>query len=149
MRVGELLTPVVAAMRRELLEGDYIRADETPVGVQMHDVDLVGLSAEHIPLDDASFDCVVVTYTLCSVPDPVTALKEMRRVLKTGGRFLFCEHGRAPDEKRASLARSADPVLEKHRRGVSSQSGHRRTYQRSGVSRAGTCRPCTCQAPDP
>ena len=62
------------------------------------DVDLVGLSAEHIPLDDASFDCVVVTYTLCSVPDPVTALKEMRRVLKTGGRFLFCEHGRAPDE---------------------------------------------------
>jgi transposase len=37
MRVGELLTPVVAAMRRELLEGDYIRADETPVGVQMHD----------------------------------------------------------------------------------------------------------------
>ena len=59
---------------------------------------LVGLSAEHIPLDDASFDCVVVTYTLCSVPDPVTALKEMRRVLKTGGRFLFCEHGRAPDE---------------------------------------------------
>ena len=37
MRVGELLTPVVAAMRRELLEGDYIQADETPVGVQMHD----------------------------------------------------------------------------------------------------------------
>ena len=62
------------------------------------DVDLVGLSPEEIPLDDASFDCVVVTYTLCSVPDPVTALKEMRRVLKTGGRFLFCEHGRAPDE---------------------------------------------------
>ena len=51
------------------------------------DVDLVGLSAEHIPLDDASFDCVVVTYTLCSVPDPVTALKEMRRVLKTDGSF--------------------------------------------------------------
>jgi ubiquinone/menaquinone biosynthesis C-methylase UbiE len=63
------------------------------------DVDLVGLSAEEIPLGDASFDCVVVTYTLCSVPDPVTALKEIRRVLKTGGRFLFCEHGRAPDER--------------------------------------------------
>ena len=51
-----------------------------------------------LEIEDASFDCVVVTYTLCSVPDPVTALKEMRRVLKTGGRFLFCEHGRAPDE---------------------------------------------------
>jgi ubiquinone/menaquinone biosynthesis C-methylase UbiE len=62
------------------------------------DVELVGLSAEQIPLDDASFDCVVVTYTLCSIPDPVTALKEMRRVLKADGRLLFCEHGRAPDE---------------------------------------------------
>ena len=47
---------------------------------------------------DASFDCVVVTDTLCSVPDPVTALKEMRRVLKTDGPFFFCEHGLAPDE---------------------------------------------------
>jgi len=62
------------------------------------DVELVRLSAEHIPLDDASFDCVVVTYTLCSIPDPAAALREMRRVLKPGGRLLFCEHGRAPDE---------------------------------------------------
>ena len=63
------------------------------------DVELVALSAEQIPLDDASFDCVVVTYTLCSIPDPAAALKEMRRVLKAGGRLLFCEHGRAPDER--------------------------------------------------
>ena len=62
------------------------------------DVDLVGLSAEQIPLEDASFDSVVITYTLCSIPDPVTALKEMRRVLKPDGQLLFCEHGRAPDE---------------------------------------------------
>ncbi len=61
------------------------------------DVRLAAASAERIPLEDALFDTVVMTYTLCSIPDPVAALKEMRRVLKPGGRLLFCEHGRAPD----------------------------------------------------
>jgi len=61
------------------------------------DVRLLALSAERIPLEDASFDTVVATYTLCSIPDAVAALREMRRVLKPGGRLLFCEHGRAPD----------------------------------------------------
>lgn len=61
------------------------------------DVELVGLSAEQLPLPDDSFDTVVCTYTLCSIPDPVTALHEVRRVLKPGGQFLFCEHGRSPD----------------------------------------------------
>jgi len=62
------------------------------------DVELVGVSAEGLPLDDASFDSVVMTYTLCSIPDPVSAVRELRRVLKPGGKLLFCEHGRAPDE---------------------------------------------------
>jgi ubiquinone/menaquinone biosynthesis C-methylase UbiE len=62
------------------------------------DVELVGLSAEKIPLPGASFDTVVVTYTLCTIPDPVAALREMRRVLKPDGRLIFCEHGRAPDD---------------------------------------------------
>ena len=60
-------------------------------------VDLVGLSAEKIPLPDASFDTVLITYTLCTIPDPHAALLEMRRVLSPGGKLLFCEHGRAPD----------------------------------------------------
>jgi ubiquinone/menaquinone biosynthesis C-methylase UbiE len=68
-------------------------------------VDLVGLSAEQIPRPDASFDSVLVTYSLCSIPDPLAALKEMRRVLAPGGALLFCEHGRAPDP---SVARWQD-----------------------------------------
>jgi ubiquinone/menaquinone biosynthesis C-methylase UbiE len=61
------------------------------------EVELVGLSAERIPYDDASFDTVLVTYSLCTIADPAAALREMRRVLEPGGRLLFCEHGLAPD----------------------------------------------------
>ncbi len=60
-------------------------------------VRLLEASAEELPLPDASFDTVVVTYTLCSIPDAPRALGEMRRVLRADGRLLFVEHGRAPD----------------------------------------------------
>lgn len=61
-------------------------------------VQWLDLSAEEIPLENASADTVVLTYTLCTIPDWHAALQEMRRVLKPGGRLLFCEHGSAPDE---------------------------------------------------
>ncbi len=60
-------------------------------------VRLLTLSAEEILEPDGSFDTLVMTYTLCSIPEPVKAVKEMRRVLKAEGRLLFCEHGLAPD----------------------------------------------------
>lgn len=73
-------------------------------------VDLVGLSAEKIPLPDAAFDTVLITYTLCTIPDPHAALLEMRRVLKPEGRLLFCEHGHAPDASVSRWQERLQPV---------------------------------------
>lgn len=61
------------------------------------EVELVEASAEKIPLEDKCADDVVITYSLCTIPNPAAALAEMRRLLKPDGRLLFCEHGLAPD----------------------------------------------------
>lgn len=60
-------------------------------------VEMIALELGQIQASAASFDSIVCTFTLCTIPDAVAALREMRRVLKPGGRLLFCEHGLAPD----------------------------------------------------
>ncbi len=64
------------------------------VGIE---VEWLPLEAERIPLDAASVDSVVVTYTFCTIDDTAAALSEIRRVLKPRGELYFSEHGRAPD----------------------------------------------------
>jgi ubiquinone/menaquinone biosynthesis C-methylase UbiE len=66
---------------------------------------LLAASAESIPLEADSMDTAVISWTLCSVESPENALAEIRRVLKPGGRLVFCEHGAAPD---ASVRRWQD-----------------------------------------
>ena len=66
--------------------------------------------AEALPFANNSFDCVVTTFTLCSVQDSHAALSEAKRVLKPGGRLLFVEHGRAPDTDAAAWQRRLEPV---------------------------------------
>ena len=60
-------------------------------------VQIIGLSAEKIPVPDASFESIVSTFTMCTIPDIANALLEMRRALSPGGRLYFVEHGRAED----------------------------------------------------
>jgi ubiquinone/menaquinone biosynthesis C-methylase UbiE len=64
-------------------------------------VSLLRGSAEHVPFADAVFDTIVMTWTLCSIPNPMAALTEMRRVLRPGGRLIFVEHGLSPEIKTA------------------------------------------------
>lgn len=61
-------------------------------------VTLITGSAEAMPIENSSIDTVVMTWTLCSIPDAMRALTEMRRVLKPAGQLLFVEHGLAPEE---------------------------------------------------
>ena len=60
-------------------------------------IDLIDLPGETIPLESGSVDSILITYTLCTIPDAAKALAGMRRVLKPGGQVFFCEHGVAPD----------------------------------------------------
>ena len=67
-------------------------------------------TAEYLPYPDQQFDIVVSTWTLCTIPDPVQALKETARVLKPSGQFLFLEHGRSDDPHVARWQDRLNPI---------------------------------------
>lgn len=78
-----------------------------PAGLKLH---VHEGRAEALPFEDKRFDTVVVTFTLCSVAQPQAALQEARRVLRRGGRLLFCEHGRAPERRIARWQTRLEPA---------------------------------------
>jgi ubiquinone/menaquinone biosynthesis C-methylase UbiE len=96
--VGVDSNPGVTRMARR-------RAGRSHIEVEHHH-----LSAETLPFDDASFDTVVSTFTLCSIPDLQRALAEVRRVLRPGGEFLFLEHGLSPDPSVARWQKRLNPA---------------------------------------
>ena len=88
--VSEPSPHMLAHLRTRLAE------DPPPVGSW----ELVRTGAEQLPFDDASFDTVTASFVHCTIPDPAAALRELARVLRPGGRYLFLEH-----------VRSSSPVL--------------------------------------
>jgi ubiquinone/menaquinone biosynthesis C-methylase UbiE len=73
-------------------------------------IHITQVSAEMLPFHDRTFDCVVSTWTLCTIPDPVKALREVRRVLKPTGRFLFLDHGQSENEKIVAWQDRLNPI---------------------------------------
>ena len=72
-----------------------------------------GLDGQSLPFEDDSFDAALSTWTMCTIPDVAAALRELRRVLRPGGRLHFIEHGLAPDEKVRRWQHRLDPLQQR------------------------------------
>lgn len=73
-------------------------------------INRVGLDGQHLTAEDASYDAVLCTFSLCTIPDPTLALSEVRRVLRPGGRLHLLEHGLAEDQEIRAWQRRLEPV---------------------------------------
>ncbi len=94
---------VEPASQGRRLAKDRLAASSVPV-------EFVGLDGQELPLESASVDHVLVTWTLCTIPDAGRALTEMRRVLRTGGSLHFVEHGRSPEARVAEWQDRLTPI---------------------------------------
>jgi ubiquinone/menaquinone biosynthesis C-methylase UbiE len=134
--LGELRAPTLAAAHGEVLEigfGTGLNLPHYPAGVTKlvtadpmsalpervreriasarFPVEVHHLPADRtLPFDAGRFDCVTMTWTLCTIAEPVAAVREMRRVLKPGGSLLFVEHGRSDDPKVARWQDRWNPI---------------------------------------
>ena len=77
------------------------------------EVNFISSGAEEIPLPDKYFDSVLITYTMCTIPEVARANREIKRILKTGGKLIFCEHGEAPDENTRKWQKRINPFWRK------------------------------------
>ena len=93
------LPPAVTGLRAVEPSGVGVRLASDRIAQSPVEVEIVGLDGQRLPLADGSADAVLCTWSLCTIPDPVTAVREVRRVLRPGGQFHFVEHGRAPDAR--------------------------------------------------
>ena len=73
-------------------------------------IDFIMSGAEEIPLPNDYVDTILITYTLCTIPDLDNSMAEMKRVLKSDGKFIFCEHGIAPDQNIIKWQRRINPI---------------------------------------
>jgi ubiquinone/menaquinone biosynthesis C-methylase UbiE len=135
-QLGELRAPTLAAAEGEVLEigfGTGLNLAHYPKGVAKlvtadpmdslpervrgrieaapFPVEIHHLPADRtLPFDAGRFDCVTMTWTLCTIAEPVAAVREMRRVLKPEGTLLFIEHGRSDDAKVARWQDRWNPI---------------------------------------
>ncbi len=99
--IAEVLAVEPAAVARKLSDKRVARSAVS--------ITHIGLDGQSIPLDDASCDSALSTFTLCTIPDAARALAELRRVLRPGATFHFLEHGLAPDPSVAAWQRRLEP----------------------------------------
>lgn len=98
-----LLRAVDPLERGRVLASERIAASPVPV-------EFVAMDAQALPLDDDSVDAALSTWTLCSIADPVVAVREIGRVLRPGGIFRFVEHGRSPDPRVLEWQQRLNPL---------------------------------------
>jgi ubiquinone/menaquinone biosynthesis C-methylase UbiE len=86
-----------------------MRIAEPRIAATSAKVELAGLTGEKLDLPSEEFDAALSTWTLCTIPDVDAAVREIRRVLKPGGKFHFVEHGQAPDAEVARWQARIEP----------------------------------------
>ena len=86
---------------------DIAKVVAKEVGVNL---ELIHSGAENINLEDNSIDTVLITYTLCTIPDVKKSISEIKRVLKIDGNLIFCEHGKSPDKYIANIQSFINPI---------------------------------------
>ncbi|WP_240330754.1 class I SAM-dependent methyltransferase [Sphingorhabdus sp. Alg239-R122] len=100
--------------------------------------DIVGGVAEDMPFEEDSFDTVLITFTLCTVTNQAQSLREVRRVLKPGGKLLYLEHGRAPDDAVHIWQQRVEPMWKRMAGGCHLTRGISSAIENAGFSTTAT-----------